>query len=53
MTTRPPAKPPRAGHLSIIPAAAAFDPNLGKAALLSRLPSLYVGVALVESTWRL
>ncbi len=33
MTARPPDKPPRSGHLSIIPAAAAFDPNLGKAAL--------------------
>ena len=33
MTARPPKKPSRAGNLSIIPAAAAFDPTLGKAAL--------------------
>ena len=33
MTARPPAKPPSSGNLSIIPAAAAFDANLGQAAL--------------------
>ena len=33
MTARPSAKPPSSGSLSIIPAAAAFDASLGKAAL--------------------
>ena len=33
MTPRPPNKTPRTGQLSIIPAAAAFDSSLGKAAL--------------------
>ncbi len=33
MTAHPPAKPPSSGSLSIIPAAAAFDASLGKAAL--------------------